>query len=89
MLTVTRCGAIGSALALGARCCRFESCHFDQNKKSRVHPCSFCFHQMKKTKNLSALQKRIVLRFVVGGLKSTQAQNRVQNPVTSTKTKKD
>ena len=27
---ITRCGAIGSALALGARCCRFESCHFDQ-----------------------------------------------------------
>ena len=31
-LIVTRCGAIGSALALGARCCRFESCHFDQRK---------------------------------------------------------
>ena len=23
----------GSALALGARCCRFESCHFDQKTK--------------------------------------------------------
>ena len=29
---ISRCGAIGSALALGARCCRFESCHFDQNR---------------------------------------------------------
>ena len=26
----TRCGAAGSARALGARCRRFESCHLDQ-----------------------------------------------------------
>lgn len=29
---MTRCGAVGSALALGARCRRFESCHLDQIK---------------------------------------------------------
>ena len=33
---ISRCGAIGSALALGARCCRFESCHFDHMKIIRT-----------------------------------------------------
>ena len=31
---ITRCGAAGSARALGARCRRFESCHLD-------HPLAF------------------------------------------------
>ena len=39
----SRCGAIGSALALGARCCRFESCHFDHKTTARgLSPCR-CF----------------------------------------------
>ena len=35
-ILISRCGAIGSALALGARCCRFESCHFDHMKIIRT-----------------------------------------------------
>ena len=31
---ISGCGAVGSALALGARCRRFESCHSDQSECS-------------------------------------------------------
>ena len=48
---ITRCGAIGSALALGARCCRFESCHFDQKEKEGFPSFSFCLNS--PTRNLS------------------------------------
>ena len=44
----TRCGAAGSALALGARCRRFESCHLDQMQIIRtlylsVKGSDFCY----------------------------------------------
>ena len=31
-IELTRCGAVGSALALGARSRRFKSCHLDQRR---------------------------------------------------------
>ena len=43
-LNITRCGAVGSALALGARRRRFESCHLDHESIPFVG-CSFFAHK--------------------------------------------
>ena len=45
---ISRCGAVGSALALGARCRRFKSCHLDQMQIIRtlylsVKGSDFCY----------------------------------------------
>ena len=40
---VSGCSAVGSALALGARCRRFKSCHSDQQKAKERFILSFAF----------------------------------------------
>ena len=82
---ISRCGAIGSALALGARCCRFESCHFDQNKKKRAHPSSCCFHKIIRRWTSANACICLFCAPISFDLVSFRRKTMVLSPVTSTK----
>ena len=73
---LTGCSAVGSALALGARCRRFDSCHSDQNSSLNFGwDCYFYWNMIKE----SNLMEVLVLRKWFGESFLTKSGWRVPN----------
>ena len=72
-------------ISLGARCCRFESCHFDQNEKKRAHPSSCCFHKIIRRRTSANACICLFCAPISFDLVSFRRKTMVLSPVTSTK----